>query len=163
MPNRTANTTGDEAKAELAREAGADAVCVYAREDFAAAARAFTGGRGVDVAYDPVGGDLGDITRRLMAWEGRLVVVGFASGRIPDHPANHVLVKNYAVVGLHWGAYVEHGGRAVIEAAHEDLLRLYRAGSIRSDVTDTVPLADVPHALAALEARAVTGRLVVTP
>jgi NADPH2:quinone reductase len=106
---------------------------------------------------------VGELTRRLMAWEGRLVVVGFASGGIPSYPANHVLVKNYSVLGLHWGAYVEHGGRPVIEAAHEDLLRLYRAGDIRPPITEAVPLDEVPRALAALEARQVAGRLVVAP
>jgi NADPH2:quinone reductase len=74
-----------------------------------------------------------------------------------------VLVKNYAVIGLHWGAYVEHGGRGVVEAAHADLIALYRSGRIHPDVTRTVELAGIPDALAALEARTVTGRLVVTP
>jgi NADPH:quinone reductase len=124
---------------------------------------ALTEGRGLDVAFDPVGGAAGDITRRLMAWEGRLVVIGFASGTVPAYPANHVLVKNYSVVGLHWGAYVEHGGRAVIEAAHLDLIRLYRAGAIKPDVTGTVGLDGVPDALRRLEARQVSGRLVVVP
>ncbi|MBM3683373.1 MAG: NADPH:quinone oxidoreductase family protein [Actinobacteria bacterium] len=156
-------TAGGPEKCAHVRALGAHHVLDHRSDDVYAAVQDLTGGHGVDVAYDPVGGDLGDLTRRLMAWEGRLVVVGFASGRIPNHPANHVLVKNYAVVGLHWGAYVEHAGRAVIEAAHDDLLRLYRSGSIRSDVTGTVPLEGVPDALAALEARAVTGRLVVTP
>ena len=122
-----------------------------------------TDDRGVDVAYDPVGGDLGELTRRLMAWEGRLLVIGFASGAIPSYPGNHVLVKNYAVVGLHWGAYVEHGGRAVIEAANEDLLGLYRSGAIAPDITGTFALAEVPRALALLEDRRATGRLVVVP
>ena len=72
-------------------------------------------------------------------------------------------MKNYTVMGLHWGAYVQHGGRAVIEEAHADLVRLYREGAIASDVTGTVDLAGVPDALAALEARRVTGRLVLVP
>lgn len=122
-----------------------------------------TGGHGIDVAYDPVGGEVGDVTRRLMAWEGRLVVVGFASGAIPSYPANHVLVKNYSVLGLHWGAYAEHGGRAVIEAAHDELIALYRSGSIKPGITDRVALVDLPAALDRLERRQVSGRLVLVP
>jgi NADPH2:quinone reductase len=142
---------------------GAHEALDSAEADVHAEVMRITGGRGVDVAYDPVGGKLGDLTRRLLAWEGRLLVIGFASGEVPSYPGNHVLVKNYSVIGLHWGAYAEHGGRAVIEAAHDDLLRLYRAGAIRSDVTGTVGLDGIPEALAALEDRRVTGRLVVVP
>ena len=74
-------------------------------EDVAARVREITGGHGADVVWDPVGGDVFDASRRCIAFEGRLVVVGFTSGRIPEVPAGHVLVKNYSVVGLHWGLY----------------------------------------------------------
>lgn len=120
-----------------------------------------TAGRGVDVAFDPVGGELGDVTRRLMAWEGRLVVIGFASGTVPSYPANHVLVKNYAVLGMAWSEYAARR-RDVVDAAHEQLLAWHHAGRIRTDVR-AVPLPDVPAALAALESRAVTGRLAMIP
>jgi NADPH2:quinone reductase len=160
---RVIATAGGADKAAHCRTLGAEEVLDHRTADVYADVMRITGGHGVDVAYDPVGGALGDLTRRLMAWEGRLLVIGFASGEIPSYPANHILVKNYAVVGLHWGAYAEHGGRAVIEAAHADLVRLYREGAIRSDVTGTVDLAGIPRALAALEAREVTGRLVLTP
>lgn len=160
---RVIATAGGPAKVDACRRSGAHHVIDYDTDDVHAAVMDLTGGRGVDVAFDPVGGEIGDLTRRLMAWEGRLVVIGFASGDIPSYPANHLLVKNYSVVGLHWGAYVEHGGRAVVEAAHEDLLRLYREGHVRPPVVESVPLDEVPRALAALEARQVAGRLVVTP
>ncbi len=160
---RVIATAGGPAKLDACREAGAHHVVDYLADDVYASVMEITDGDGVDVAFDPVGGEVGELTRRLMAWEGRLVVVGFASGGIPSYPANHVLVKNYSVLGLHWGAYVEHGGRPVIEAAHEDLLRLYRAGDIRPPITEAVPLDEVPRALAALEARQVAGRLVVAP
>jgi NADPH2:quinone reductase len=122
---------------------------------------AATAGQGVDVAFDPVGGVLGEMTRRVMAWEGRLVVIGFASGGIPSYPANHLLVKNYAVLGMAWGDYAARR-RPIVEQAHQELLELHRAGRIRTDVT-AVPLADVPAALAALEERRVTGRLAMVP
>lgn len=156
-------TAGSESKRAHCTELGADHVLDSRSSDLRSTIMELTDGRGVDVAFDPVGGDVGEVTRRVMAWEGRLVVIGFASGDIPTYPANHVLVKNYAVIGLHWGAYVDHGGRRVIEAAHADLIELYRAGRITSNVTGTIALDDVPDALAALEARTVTGRLVLTP
>lgn len=156
-------TAGGPDKVAHCLSLGAHHAVDYNQDDVYAAVMDITGGHGVDVAFDPVGGPVGELTRRLMAWEGRLVVVGFAAGGIPSYPGNHVLVKNYSVVGLHWGAYVEHGGRAVIEAAHADLLRLYRAGSIKPDVTGTVALEDIPRALERLEARQVQGRLVVVP
>jgi NADPH:quinone reductase len=120
-----------------------------------------TNGAGVAVAFDPVGGPLGDVTRRLMAFEGRLVVIGFASGVIPSYAANHVLVKNYTVLGMAWAEYTKRR-RPVIEAAHADIIRLHREGRIRTDVI-TMPLDELPAALAALEARTVVGRLVMIP
>lgn len=160
---RVIATAGGAAKVALCLALGAHHALDYGTDDVHATVMAITDGHGVDVAFDPVGGAVGDVTRRLMAWEGRLVVVGFASGVIPNHPANHVLVKNYSVVGLHWGAYVAHGGRAVVEASHADLLRLYRAGAIRPEVQETVGLDGIPDALARLEARQVTGRIVLVP
>jgi NADPH2:quinone reductase len=120
-----------------------------------------TDGEGVDVAFDAVGGVLGDVTRRLMAWEGRLVVIGFASSTIPSYPANHLLVKNYAVLGLAWGNYASRR-RPIVEQAHRDLLALHRDGRIRTDVS-AISIDEVPAALAALEARTVTGRLAMVP
>lgn len=160
---RVVATAGGADKVAHCRQLGAHHAIDYSDGDLHQQVMSITGGHGVDVAFDPVGGPVGDVTRRVMAWEGRLVVIGFASGTIPSYPANHVLVKNYAVVGLHWGAYVEHGGRAVIEAAHADLLRLYRAGSITPDVSDVVGLEQIPAALERLESRQVSGRLVLVP
>lgn len=160
---RVIATAGSEAKRAHCAELGAHHVLDSRADDLRSTILDLTGGRGVDVAFDPVGGAVGDMTRRVMAWEGRLVVIGFASGGVTEYPGNHLLVKNYAVVGLHWGAYVEHGGRPVIEAAHADLIDLYLSGRIRADVSETVDLDGIPGALAALEDRSVVGRLVLTP
>jgi NADPH2:quinone reductase len=158
---RVVATAGGADKLAHCRALGADVVVdsrgAAATEAVYDAVMAATDGQGVDVAFDPVGGALGDVTRRLMAWEGRLVVIGFASGSIPSYPGNHLLVKNYAVLGMAWADYAVRR-RPVVEAAHADLLELHRAGRIRTDVTP-IPLSDVPAALAALEARTVTGRL----
>jgi len=156
-------TAGSDAKRAHCTDLGADHVLDSRGDDIYDQVMALTDGRGVDVAFDPVGGDLGEVTRRLMGWEGRLLVIGFASGGVPSYPANHVLVKNYTVIGVHWGAYNDRGGRSVVESAHQDLIRLYRNGSIQADVSESVDLDDLPGALAALEARQVTGRLVLSP
>ena len=155
-------TAGGGDKVRFCRDLGAHHVVDYRSEDLHARIVDLTGGRGVDVAFDPVGGPVAEPTRRAMAWEGRLLVVGFASGEIPSYPANHVLVKNYAIIGVHWGNYFLHR-RDVVERAHAELLRLHAAGLVRPPVTATVGLEGIPAALDALERRAVLGRTVVVP
>ena len=160
---RVIATAGGPAKVAYCKALGAQHTIDYRSEDLYTQVMEVTEGHGVDVAYDPVGGSVGDVTRRLMAWEGRLLVIGFASGGINDYPGIHILLKNYSVVGVHWGVYAEHGGRGVIDAAHDDLVRLYRSGAIKPDVTDIVSLDGIPAALASLADREVTGRLVLVP
>jgi NADPH:quinone reductase len=150
-----------ELGAEITIDSGGDSTGDDAAERLYAATMEATHGLGVDVAFDPVGGPLGNVTRRLMAFEGRLVVIGFASGDIPSYPGNHVLVKNYAVLGMAWAEYTKRR-RPVIEAAHDDILRLHRQGRIRTDVS-AIRLDELPGALAALEARSVIGRLAMVP
>ncbi len=144
---------------QLGAEVTVDSRPGTAADDLYTAVMEATDGRGVEVAFDPVGGRLGGVTRRLMAWDGRLVVIGFASGEIPTYAANHVLVKGYAVMGMAWADYAARR-RPVIEAAHEEILRAHRAGQLRTDVR-AIDLAEVPAALAALESRTVIGRLAV--
>lgn len=158
---RVIATAGGTEKMEHCRRLGAEIVVDSRSADAAnelyQAAMAATDGQGVAVAFDPVGGPLGDVTRRIMGFEGRLIVIGFASGTIPSYPGNHILVKNYAVLGMAWAEYAARR-REVIESAHADLLQLFADGRIHTDVR-TVELDEVPAALAELEARAVTGRL----
>src|SRR3712207_3593613 len=120
-------TAGGPEKVQVCRDLGADHVVDYTTEDFVPVVKEVTGGHGADVVYDPVGGDVFDRSRRCIAFEGRLVVVGFTSGRIPEAPANHLLIKNYSVVGLHWGLYGTHEP-AVFGLVHEELTRLYEDG-----------------------------------
>jgi NADPH:quinone reductase len=155
-------TAGGERKVATCRELGAHEVIDYSAEDVAGRVRELTGGRGADVIWDPVGGDVFDASRRCIAFEGRLVVVGFTSGRIPEVPAGHVLVKNYSVVGLHWGLYRRQDPRVVL-AAHESLTRLYAEGKIRPLVSERVPMADAAGALTRLAGRATVGKVVVEP
>ncbi len=159
---RVVATAGGPEKAAVCRELGAHEVIDYRSEDIVTRVKEVTGGHGADVVWDPVGGDVFDASRRCVAFEGRLVVVGFASGRIPSVPAGHVLVKNYSVVGLHWGLYRTVDSQVVADA-HEQLARLYAAGSIRPLVSERVPMAEAPAALTRLASRGTVGKVVVLP
>ena len=159
---RVVATAGGPEKVAVCRKLGAHEVIDYRSEDIAGRVKEVTGGHGADVVWDPVGGDVFDASRRCVAFEGRLVVVGFASGRIPSVPAGHVLVKNYSVVGLHWGLY-RTVDRQVVADAHAALTRLYEIGGIRPLVSERVPMAEAPAALARLASRGTVGKVVVLP
>ena len=134
----------------------------FGSEDVKTRVRELTQGKGADVVYDPVGGDVFDRSRKCIAFEGRLVVVGFTSGRIPEAPANHVLVKNYSVVGLHWGLYRKHDP-ALFGQVHEQLCRLFAEGAIAPLIGQTLPLAELPRAVAAIADRGTVGKVVLKP
>jgi len=159
---RVIATAGGPRKTEICRRLGADHVIDYTAEDFVPIVKEITGGRGADVVYDPVGGDVFDASRRCVAFEGRIVVVGFTSGRIPSAPANHVLVKNYSVVGLHWGLYRKHDP-ALIGTVHEELCRLFADGAIEPLVGQVLPLDAAPQAMAAIADRGTVGKVVLRP
>jgi NADPH2:quinone reductase len=153
-------TAGSPEKVALCRELGADLAINYRTEDFVEAVKAFTNGRGADVVYDPVGGDVFDRSTKCIAFEGRIVVVGFTSGRIPEARANHVLVKNYAVVGLHWGLY-QKVAPELIDAATPQLFDLYAQGKIRPHISRRFPLEEARTALAEVTGRLSTGKVVL--
>ena len=140
---------------------GADVAINYKEEDFVALVKEATDGRGADVIYDPVGGDVFDRSTKCIAFEGRIVVVGFTSGRMPSVAANHVLIKNYSVVGLHWGIYRQRAPELIAKCT-EELLRLYEAGKIRPHVGQQAPLAEAVALLQAVAARQTSGKAVLT-
>jgi NADPH2:quinone reductase len=121
-----------------------------------------TGGKGADVIYDSVGGDTFDKSLKCIAWNGRLLVIGFASGRIPEVKANRVLLKNISIVGLHWGAHVQHEPARIPETFRA-LFELYRAGKIKPVIFETYPLEQVALALEALGSRKTWGKVIVAP
>jgi NADPH2:quinone reductase len=153
-------TAGGPAKVAVCEELGADLAIDYLAEDFVAAVRAATNGRGADVIYDPVGGDVFDRSRRCIAPEGRLLVIGFTSGRIAQAPTNHILLKNYSVVGVYAGDTWK-AQPAFLHEAHAALLRLYEQGAIRPLVREQVPFADAPGALVRIADRQTVGKVVV--
>lgn len=159
---RVIATAGSEPKVEVCRQMGADLVIDYSSQDFVDAVNEATQGRGADVIYDPVGGDVFDRSTKCIAFEGRLVVVGFTSGRIPKARANHALVKNYSMVGLHCGLYSLRRPDLVAECTDE-LFRLYHDGGIRPHVSRTFPLDAAPAAVSAVAGRQTTGKVVLLP
>jgi NADPH2:quinone reductase len=159
---RVIATAGGAEKVAVLERLGVDIAIDYTSDDFVEVVKEATGGRGADVIYDPVGGDTFDRSRKCIAWEGRLLVIGFAGGRIPEVPANHVLLKNYSVVGLHWGAYFRNDPR-LVHATHALLLQLYEKGEIDPLISAELPLEDAPAALERLGARGTWGRVVLRP
>jgi NADPH2:quinone reductase len=153
---------GGPAKARVARDLGADLVIDRHSEDFVATVKEATGGRGADVIYDPVGGDAFRKSTKCVAFEGRILIVGFASGDIPQAALNHALIKNYSILGLHWGLYERFDAGAVADC-HAELTRLAASGVTRTLVSERLPLADVPSGITRLAEGATTGRIVFIP
>jgi NADPH2:quinone reductase len=154
-----AAASSDE-KRRACRRAGAAETIDYTTEDLRERLRQFTDGRGVDVVYDPVGGAHTEPALRSMAWGGRYLVVGFASGVIPRLPLNLPLLKGCEIVGVFWGRF------ATEEPAHsarnfQELLTWLADGSLRQHIHATVPLREAPRALAALRDRQLVGKIVV--
>jgi NADPH2:quinone reductase len=154
-------TAGSDEKTAVCQQLGADHVINYKTQDFAEKVKLLTGGRGADVIFDPVGGDVFDRSTKCVAFEGRIVVVGFTSGRIPQAAANHLLVKNYSVVGLHWGLYSRRAPELIAPAA-EELMDLYQSGKIKPLISARVPLAQAPTALAMVAGGKSTGKVILT-
>lgn len=151
-------TAGGADKVDVCRRLGAELTVDYRSEDFVDIVKEATAGRGADVIYDPVGGDVFDRSRRCVAFEGRILVVGFAGGRFARAPTDHVLVKNYSVVGVHWGLYREREPRYVHEV-HERLCRLHGQGAIEPLISERVSFEEIPAALARLAGRGTWGKV----
>lgn len=148
------------AKAMAARALGPDVVVVdRLQDDWTELVLSMTAGIGADVIVDPVGGEVFEQSTRCIASEGRILVIGFAGGRIPVIHANHALLKNYSVVGMHLGTYRRLAPEA-LKACHETLSEMVEAGMVRPAVGATVELAHIPVQLQLLGAGALIGRTV---
>ena len=157
---RVIATAGGADKVKILHELGVDLAVDYTDDDFVERVKEFTDGAGADVIYDPVGGDVFDRSTKCIAFEGRLLVIGFASGRIPAARANHVLVKNYSVVGVHYALY-NRKRPAVSGTAHDALVGLYAEGLIDPLVSQVVPFDQALDALVSLGSRGTYGKVVV--
>jgi NADPH2:quinone reductase len=160
MGARVIGVASSAQKQAIAKEAGADVVLGYdnLKEDL----REATGGKGVDVGFDPVGGEAFDVLSRSMAWNGRLLVIGFASGSIPKFPVNLALVKGYSLVGVFWGTFTRKEPEVYAENMRE-LIGWYMEGKVKPVIEGRYKLADAPAVLTRVLGRGATGKIVLTP
>jgi NADPH2:quinone reductase len=152
---------GGADKLKIASEHGADDLIDYQTTSLRDRIKELAGDAGVDVVFEPVGGDIFDQCSRVMNWEGRLLVIGFASGRIPAAPANLILVKNYSLIGVVFGAHIEKFPESVRPQIQE-LLSWYNDGSLKPHISRTFPLDQAAVALNEMAARNVRGKIVLT-
>ncbi|KVE25792.1 NADPH:quinone oxidoreductase [Burkholderia singularis] len=149
-------------KLAVARRHGADETINYAAEDLRARLKALCPTGGVDVVYDPVGGDLAEPALRSVGWNGRYLVVGFAAGQIPKLPLNLTLLKGSAIVGVFWGEFTRREPQRNIENVKQ-LFAWLREAKLHPFVSARYPLSQAPRALEAMLARQVTGKIVILP
>jgi NADPH:quinone reductase-like Zn-dependent oxidoreductase len=154
-------TAGSEAKLAFAREQGADYTIDYTDASWVNRVKEITEGRGADTIYDPVGGDIFDLSTKCVASEGRILIIGFAAGRIPSIALNRVLLKNISIVGVLWGGYVM-SHPSYEKTAHAALMKMYEVGKIRPSVNAVYPFEEAPRGLRDLADRKVTGKAVLT-
>jgi NADPH:quinone reductase len=157
---RVIAAAGSAGKLAVARERGADELIDYTTQSIRDQVRELTGGRGADVVFDPVGGDAFDQALRAVNWEARMLVIGFAAGRIQSVPANLILVKNISVIGVVWGAQAERDP-ALVSRNLAELLRWWQAGTLKPLVAKTFPLSGADAAMRALLSRRYAGKIVL--
>lgn len=159
---RVLATASSPAKLAIARQHGAEAAFDYSTPEWVEAVKDMTGGRGADVIYDPVGGEIFDLSTKCIAFGGRVLVIGFASGTIPTIQLNRVLLKNIAIVGLHWGAYRQHDPAKIPEAMAA-LFALYERGAVTPVISAVYPLAEAARALDDIASRRSVGKVLLRP
>ncbi len=159
---RVIAVASSDEKLEAARAHGADDGINYGSTDLREALKAATGGKGADVIYDPVGGKHTEAALRSLAWRGRLLVVGFADGEIPQIPANLLLIKGTSAIGVFWGEFAKREPQ-VNQAMLTELFTWLAQGRLRPHISRTYSLADAPRALEALLSRKAVGKLVIVP
>ena len=149
-------------KLEVCKQHGADEVINYATEDMRERIKAITGGKGVDVVYDPVGGPYTELALRSTAWRGRLLVIGFAAGDIPKIPLNLTLLKGCSIVGVFWGDFTKREPKEFVQSVTQ-LGKWFREGKLKPHITATFPLEKAADALKMMAARQVKGKVVLIP
>jgi NADPH2:quinone reductase len=158
---RVIGVVGGADKAEVARQLGADVVVDRHTEDFVQVVKEVTEGRGADVVYDPVGGETYTRSTKCIAFEGRILIIGFAGGEIQQAALNHALIKNYSIVGLHWGLYGTVRPE-LIRPAHDELVRLCDSGALAPVVSEKLALEEVADGVQRLADGVTVGRVVFT-
>ena len=149
------------AKCEYAKEMGADHLINYTEQSLRDEVKALTDGRGVDVVYDPVGGELAQQALRATAWHGRYLVIGFASGEIPQLPANLAMLKEASIIGVWWGTWASRDPKASYQNFKE-LMQMAAKGELKLRVTETFALDQYVEAFAAITTRRARGKVILT-
>ena len=157
---RVIAATSSDAKCALCKQLGADATINYSSANLRDEIKALTGGKGPDVVYDPVGGDLAEPVFRSIAWRGRYLVVGFAQGGIPALPWNLALLKGASIVGVFWGDFARREPQANARMLAE-LAQWYAAGKVKPVIDQRLPMQALPQAFARMGTRQVQGKLVM--
>jgi NADPH2:quinone reductase len=160
MGARVIAAASTQEKCDLCKSIGADATINYATENLRDAVKALTDGKGPDIIYDPVGGDFAEPAFRSIAWRGRYLVVGFASGPIPALPFNLALLKGASIVGVFWGDFAKREPKANATMMME-LAQWYAQGKIKPVIDQTMPMADLKAAFTHMGSRSVKGKLVM--
>ncbi|MFN3230558.1 MAG: NADPH:quinone oxidoreductase family protein [Alphaproteobacteria bacterium] len=155
-------TAGGPEKLKIPKAAGATHLIDYRAEDIRTRVKELTGGKGADVIFDPVGGDVFDASLRCIAFEGRILVIGFAGGETQQIKSNHVLVKNVDIIGVNRPAYDQYRPD-LVRQSNETLIGWLAEGKIKPLVSKTIPLEDAVNGLRAVINRKTTGKVVITP
>lgn len=155
-----AAASSDE-KLAMCRELGADETINYSEQDLKTAVKELTGGKGVDVVYDPVGGDYAEPALRGMAWNGRYLVIGFASGPIPEIPLNLALLKGCSIVGVFWGRFIAEEPKVHLQNI-QDLWALFAEGKLKPAINDVFALEDYEQAYEVMMGRKARGKVILT-
>jgi len=158
---RVIAAASSEEKLAFARQAGADETINYSSASLRDAVKELTKGKGVDVVYDPVGGELAQMALRSLAWHGRYLVIGFACGEIPDFPANIALLKEASIIGVWWGTWSNHNPGESLQNMVE-LAAMVESGKLKPRVTESYPLEHYADAFSAITERRARGKVVLT-
>jgi NADPH2:quinone reductase len=161
MGARVIAAASTEQKLQVCKDNGADELINYGQQDLRARVKELTGGKGVDVVYDPVGGPYSEPALRDMAWNGRFLVVGFAAGEIPKVPLNLALLKGCAIVGVFWGAFTRNEPEAN-RRNNEELMQFFAEGKVKPHIHATYPLEQAAEALNDVMYKRVSGKVVLT-
>ncbi len=162
MGARVIAAASSEAKLAVCRRLGADAVVDYATEPLRDRLKELTGGKGVDVVYDPVGGAYAEVALRGTGWDGRYLVIGFAAGEVPKVPLNLALLNARSILGVYWGEWTKRH-RAASEANFAQLAGWITEGKLHPEISERLPLEEVPRAMMDLVERRALGKLLVVP
>jgi NADPH2:quinone reductase len=161
MGARVIAAASSDEKLELCKQLGADEVINYSEASLKDSIKELTGGKGVDVVYDPVGGDFSEQALRGMAWNGRFLVIGFAAGPIPKIPLNLTLLKGCSIVGVFWGRFTGEEPELNLKNI-EELWELFEAGKIKPVVTDNFPIEQYQEAFLCMTERRARGKVILT-